>query len=199
MSPHVKAVPRVVHCAFCIVHFVIPMPLLLSALVLAAVGLMMLVELQLSRSNERRLRSAGAIEPPDDVYRVMKVVYPLSFVLMGIEGALHASVAPALVLWGLAVLGLAKAIKFWAIATLGPRWSFRVLVLPGTPLVTSGPYRWMRHPNYVGVMGELLGVAIAMAAVITGAVALVVFGWIVAKRIKVEQRALRVSTDRGMS
>ena len=52
------------------------MPLLLSALVLAAVGLMMLVELQLSRSNERRLRSAGAIEPPDDVYPVMKVAYP---------------------------------------------------------------------------------------------------------------------------
>ena len=173
------------------------MPLLLSALVLGAVGLMMLVELQLSRNNERRLRSAGAIEPPDDVYPVMKVAYPLSFVLMGIEGMLHASVSPRQVLWGLVVFGLAKAIKFWAIASLGPRWSFRVLVLPGAPLVTSGPYRWMRHPNYVGVMGELLGMAVALSAVLTGALALVVFGWILVKRIKVEERALLGTTDGG--
>ena len=55
----------------------------------------------------------------------------------------------------------------------------------------------MRHPNYVGVMGELLGVAIALSAVITGALALVVFGWILVKRIRVEERALLGSTDGG--
>ena len=99
-------------------------------------------------------------------------------------------------LWGLAVFGLAKAIKFWAIASLGPRWSFRVLVLPGAPLVTSGPYRWMRHPNYVGVMGELRAWPIALSAVITGALALVAFGWILVRRIKVEERALYGSDRR---
>ena len=75
-------------------------------------------------------------------------------------------------------------------ASLGPRWSFRVLVVPGAPLVTSGPYRWMRHPNYVGVMGELAGVAIALSAFITGTLALVTFAWILVRRIKVEERAL---------
>jgi methyltransferase len=166
------------------------MPLLISALITAAVFLMMLVELQLSRSNERRLRAAGAFEPADDVYSLMQLVYPASFVLMAVEGALHASVASTGVLWGLAVFGLGKAIKFWAIASLGPRWSFRVLVLPGAPLVTSGPYRWMRHPNYVGVMGELAGVAIALAAVVTGTLALVTFACILVRRIRVEERAL---------
>jgi methyltransferase len=167
------------------------MPLLISTLVVSAVGLMMLVELQLSRVNERRLRAAGAIEPADDVYRVMQVAYPLSFVLMGIESAMHASVSPRAVLSGLAVFGLGKAIKFWAIASLGPRWSFRVLVLPGAPLVASGPYRWMRHPNYVGVMGELVGVAIALSAFVTGTLAVVGFGWVLMKRIAVEDRALQ--------
>jgi methyltransferase len=171
------------------------MPLLISTLVIAAVGLMMLVELQLSRSNERRLRAAGAVEPPGDVYRTMQVVYPLSFVLMGVEGALHAFVAPRAVLWGLVVFGLAKAIKFWAIASLGPRWSFRVLVVPGAPLVTSGPYNWMRHPNYVGVMGELVGVAIALSAFITGPLAVAAFAWILVKRIRVEERALGRAGD----
>ena len=166
------------------------MTLLLSALVIAAVGLMMLVELQLSRSNERRLRAAGAIEPADDVYRIMQVAYPLAFVLMGIEGALRASVSPRLVLLGLLVFGLAKAIKFWAIASLGSRWSFRVLVLPGAPLVTGGPYQWLRHPNYIGVMGELAGITISLSAVVTGVISLAAFGWILRQRIAVEERAL---------
>ena len=170
------------------------MPFLISALVTAAVALMMLVELQLSRSNERRLRAAGAFEPADDVYPLMQIAYPASFVLMAIEGALQPSVRPGGVLWGLAVFGLAKAMKFWAIASLGPRWSFRVLVLPGEPLVTSGPYRWMRHPNYIGVMGELAGVAVALSAFITGTLALVTFAWILVRRIKVEERALYAPT-----
>jgi methyltransferase len=167
------------------------MTLLISTLVIAAVGLMMLLELRLSRRNEKALRAAGAREPADDVYRVMQVAYPLSFVLMGIESTLHAAVSPQVVLWGLVVFGLGKSIKFWAMASLGARWSFRVLVLPGAPLVTSGPYRWMRHPNYVGVMGELVGVAIALSAFITGTLAIVLFGWVLVKRIRVEERALQ--------
>jgi methyltransferase len=167
------------------------MPLIISAVVIAAVFLMMLVELQLSRSSERGLRAAGAVEPPDDVYRAMRVAYPLSFLLMGMEGALHASLSPRGVLLGLAVFGLAKAIKFWAIVSLGSRWSFRVLVLPGAPLVTSGPYRWLRHPNYVGVMGEIAGIALTLSALVTGVLAVVAFGWILVKRIQVEERALR--------
>jgi len=167
------------------------MSLLISTLVVSAVGLMMLVELQLSKSNERRLRAAGAIEPRGDVYRVMQVAYPLSFVVMGIEGAMHASLSRSTVLWGLVVIGLAKAIKFWAIASLGARWSFRVLVLPDAPLVTNGPYRWMRHPNYVGVIGELAGVAIALSAYVTGTLAIMGFGWVLVKRIRVEDRALQ--------
>jgi methyltransferase len=151
---------------------------------------MMLVELQLSRSNERGLRAAGAVEPPGDPYRLMRVAYPLAFVVMAIEGALQASIAAERVLWGLAVFGLAKAIKFWAIASLGTRWSFRVLVLPNAPLVTSGPYKWIRHPNYLGVVGELAGVAITLSAFVTGVVVLVGFGWILAKRIRVEEGAL---------
>ena len=164
------------------------LPVALS--VIGAVGLMMLGELQWSLANERRLRRGGAVEPAGDPYRVMRIAYPLAFVLMGVEGALHGSLSRQLVLWGLGVFGVAKALKFWAIWALGARWSFRVLVVPGAPLVTHGPYRWLRHPNYIGVLGELAGVALTLSAIVTGALALGAFAWILRERIKVEERAL---------
>ncbi len=69
---------------------------------------------------------------------------------------------------GLLLFTLAKLIKFWAVRTLGPRWSFRILVLPGAPLVTGGPYRYMTHPNYVGVFGEFAGSAVMLNAPVAG-------------------------------
>jgi len=91
---------------------------------------------------------------------------------------------------GLAVFGLAKALKLWAIASLGERWSFRVLVLPGRALVARGPYRWMRHPNYLAVLGEISGVALTVWALVTGPLALAGFGALMWRRIGIEDRAL---------
>ena len=92
---------------------------------------------------------------------------------------------------GIAVFLAGKLLKWWAILSLGRFWSFRVLVLPGAPLVTSGPYRLMRHPNYVGLMGEIAGVALMMRAPFTGVVSAVVFGALLVARIRVEERLLR--------
>jgi methyltransferase len=160
------------------------------ALVLGAVYLMMLVELQIAVFNDRALRARGAVEPPDDVFRVMRFAYPGAFLLIGLEGLRHAWLDRDVVLVGLLLFGWTKALKFWAIQTLGSRWSFRVLVVPGLPLVTSGPYRWMRHPNYVAVLGEIFAIGIALSAPIAGAIAFLGFGWLLRKRIAVEERAL---------
>ena len=114
----------------------------------------------------------------------------MSFAAMAVEGAWRGPAPPAALLAGLAIFGLAKALKLWAIATLGERWSFRVLVLPRRPLVTRGPYRWMRHPNYLAVAGEIAGVALTVWAPVTGPVALVGFGVLMWRRIGIEDRAL---------
>ena len=66
-----------------------------------------------------------------------------------------------------------------------------MLVLPGVTLVSSGPYRYIAHPNYVAVVGELLGAAMMMSAWITGPIALAAFGAALAARVRVERRALR--------
>ena len=91
---------------------------------------------------------------------------------------------------GVAIYLLGKAVKYAAIATLGTRWSFRVIVVPGAPLVSRGIYAVLRHPNYVGVAGEVIGVGLWMQAPITGTLFAVTFGFILLWRIRVEERAL---------
>ena len=77
----------------------------------------------------------------------MRIAYPGAFLLIGLEALRHASLSRDIVLLGLLLFGWAKALKFWVIKTLGSRWSFRVMVVPGLPLIASGPYRWVRHPT----------------------------------------------------
>jgi methyltransferase len=84
-----------------------------------------------------------------------------------------------------------KAHKYWAIASLGERWTLRVLVLPGLPLVRQGPYRYVNHPNYIAVVGELVGMALMMSAWITGPLMTLAFGVALLMRLKVETAALR--------
>jgi methyltransferase len=152
----------------------------------------MLFEAGRSRRNEAILRARGAIEPSGDVYPWMQVAYPGCFVAIVAESALRDQPAGAGALTGAVIFALAKALKYSAIAALGDRWTFRVLVLPDAPLVTGGPYRWLRHPNYVGVAGELAGAALMAGSAITGAIAFVTFGGMMLARIRVEERALKM-------
>jgi methyltransferase len=150
----------------------------------------MIAEAWLSRVHEAALRGAGAIEPRGDVYRAMQVVYPTAFFAMLAEGAFRGAPADALTAAGACLFAAAKALKYWAIATLGVRWSFRVLVPRGSARRTDGPYRWLRHPNYLAVAGELLAVALAMHAPVTGIPSVVGFTWLMWRRVQVEERAL---------
>jgi len=172
---------------------VTPDPFTMQAVALLVVVVVpwLLLETWRSRRHERALRAAGAIEPPDDVYRWMRIVYPGTFMAMAAEGTLAAPACTTLVAVGIGVFLAAKLLKWWAIISLGRYWSFHVLVVPGAPLVASGPYRWLRHPNYVGLMGEIAGVALMMRAPFTGVGAAIAFGALLAARIRVEDRMLR--------
>lgn len=161
-----------------------------SAVLLAIAFVPMLFEARRSAAYERRLRAAGAIEPADDVYSVMRVAYPLCFLAMVLESWLGGRALGVAAVAGLLVFVSAKALKYWAIATLADRWTFRVLVPPGSQRTLGGPYRLLRHPNYVGVMGELLGFALLARAPVAGTLAVAGFGALLIARIRVEERAL---------
>jgi methyltransferase len=160
---------------------------LVTAVIVLAV---MLVELRISRANERALRARGAIEPVDDVYVTMAWAYPLAFLAMAFEGALFGPPPGLTTLSGIVIFAAAKGVKYWAILSLGPRWVFRVLVLPGAPLISRGPYAYLRHPNYLGVMGELLGMALIVGSLVTGVIAFLGFAILIRQRIAAEERAL---------
>jgi methyltransferase len=82
-------------------------------------------------------------------------------------------------------------VAWWAVASLGTRWTFRVLIVPGAPLVHHGPYAVLRHPNYVAVVGELAGMALLVGARVTGPLTTLLFSLLLWRRIQVENRALR--------
>lgn len=172
----------------------------IAVLTLLAVLLVMAGEAALSTFNERVLRARGAVGSADGaaagrdederLHAWMAGLYPGCFVAMAIEGAVMGP-APARVLAaGLAVLGLSKALKMWVISTLGVRWTFRILVLPGAPLVTRGPYVLLRHPNYLAIIGELIGVAMIVSAPVTGTLAVFGYGALLRRKIAIEDRAL---------
>jgi len=167
-----------------------PPSVIIALLTLAAILVLMAGEAALSAHNEVALRAKGASEPPDDVYRTMRWAYPGCFLAIALEGAITGPASRDLMVMGLAVFGLAKALKISAITALGERWTFRVLVPPGATLVAHGPYRLIRHPNYVAVIGELIGMAMIVWAPVTGALALAGFGSLIWRRIRVEDRAL---------
>jgi methyltransferase len=150
----------------------------------------MAVEARRAARNERAQRALGGIEPPDDVYRWMQVAYPGAFAAMFAEAAMRHAPTPSLAIAGGIVFTLAKVVKWWAILTLGRFWTFRVIVVPGATLVSRGPYRFLRHPNYVGVIGELVGVGLLTGAVVSGPIVTAVFAMLIRRRVAVEERAL---------
>jgi methyltransferase len=174
-----------------------PVTVAVPVVVLIAVLVMMLAELWLSMSHERVLRANGAIEADDPVYSVMRIAYPGVFVAMALEGAITGIELGRMTFAGVALMFGAKALKFWAISSLGTRWTYKVLVMPGLPLVSTGPYAWMRHPNYVAVVGELIAMALMTRARVTGPIGTLFFGWLLWRRIAAEERGMELYSRSG--
>ncbi len=149
----------------------------------------MIIEAQLASRNESAQRARGGVEPDGDVYRWMQWAYPGVFLGMFVEGYVRGPAPMARVWLGVLLFAAGKALKWWAIRTLGPYWTFRVIVVPDAAPIRTGPYQWMRHPNYVGVVGELAGAMLVTGARIAGPIAILLFGALLVRRIAVEDRA----------
>jgi methyltransferase len=166
-------------------------PVDLGRALLAAVTLMRGVELIVSARNARRLRARGAVEHGRGHYPAMVAVHTAILLACAAEPWLLPARWPV---WAAAGAGvgvvLAQALRWWVIATLGERWSTRVLVLPGAAPVQGGPYRWLRHPNYLAVAAEVLFLPLACGAWRTAIAATLADAAVLAVRIRVEERAL---------
>lgn len=97
----------------------------------------------------------------------------------------------------LAVAALAQALRWWCIATLGRQWNTRVIIVPGLPLVDRGPYRWLRHPNYVAVVAEGIALPLVRTCWLTATLFTAANLALLRKRISVENTALAQSGGTG--
>jgi methyltransferase len=158
---------------------------------LAAVVLMRGVELGVSTRNVRRLRTRGAVEHGRGHYPAMVAFHAALLAACALEPSVEPAPWPwAAALPAAAAVLLAQALRWWVIATLGERWSTRVLVLPGAAPVRGGPYRWLRHPNYLAVTVEVLALPLACGAWRTALLGTVANAIILAVRIRAEEQAL---------
>ena len=122
----------------------------LASVILALVTVQRLGELALSRYNTSKLLARGAIEVGAGHYPLIVSVHTAWLIALWIWGRGESVNLVALALF-IALQGL----RIWIIATLGARWTTRIIVLPGEPLVVSGPYRYLSHPNYAVVAAEI--------------------------------------------
>ena len=96
----------------------------------------------------------------------------------------------------LAVVVAAQLLRWWCIGTLGTYWTTKVVVIPGAPLVTAGPYRWTRHPNYVAVIAEGIALPLVHTAWITAVAFTALNAWLLTVRIRTENTALKMLVTR---
>jgi len=156
-------------------------------IVLALVALQRVVELFYSTRNTRRLLAAGGIETG-------AVQYPFIVLLHAAWLASMAVLIPPATLpnwWLIGLYAALQPLRVWTIATLGPYWTTRIISVPGAPLVREGPYRFLRHPNYVVVCAEIALLPLAFGAVEIAIVFSILNASLLSWRIRVEERTLR--------
>jgi len=165
---------------------------LLISLVVGATALERLAELVVSQRNARWSFARGGVEHGRGHFPPMVALH--SGLLVAVLAEVHLAGRPFLPAVGWPALALvlaAQGLRWWCIATLGPRWNTRVVVVPGLPLVVAGPYRWLRHPNYVAVVVEGIALPMVHTAWVTALTftvlnAVLLLGF----RIPAEERAL---------
>jgi methyltransferase len=165
-------------------------PWLYTALI-ALVAAERVVELRLSKRNAERALARGAVEVGRAHYPVMAAFHTAFLAACVGEAWCFADTLPR-ALEGAALAGAvgAQALRYWAIATLGDRWNTRVIVLPDAEPVTGGPYRYVRHPNYLAVVVEMVCLPLAHGGWRTAILGSLGNAAILYVRIRAEERAL---------
>ncbi len=148
-------------------------------------------ELVISTRHATAMRASGGVEYGAKHYPVMVALHAAFLAGCFLEPAVGNRPFVPLLGWPmLAVAAAAMALRWWCIATLGEQWNTRVIVAPARSLVSSGPYRWLRHPNYVAVVLEGIALPLVHTAWLTATVFTVLNAALLTVRIRVENAAL---------
>jgi methyltransferase len=170
--------------------------LVLYTALVGVVAMERVAELVVSQRNAAWSLRHGGVETGRGHYGVMVVLH--AGLLAGAVAEVwirRPDVFPLLAATMLAVVLMAQGLRWWCIGTLGRQWNTRVIVVPGLPLVRRGPYRWLRHPNYVAVVAEGFALPLVHSAWITAMVFTVLNAVLLTVRIRVENAALASAAE----
>lgn len=170
-----------------------PHPRLVTLLV-GGVALQRLGELAWSKRNERRLRERGAVEYGQSHYPAMVALHVGWLASTLLEARRPSAVPSPVRAVAVGAFVAAQPLRYWAIASLGDRWSTRVLVPPDEAAVTTGPYRYLDHPNYVAVVAELVALPLMLGACRTAIWATVANAAVLRTRLRIERQAGALTT-----
>ncbi len=165
------------------------------AWIFVLLALQRLFELHLSRKNRRSLEALGGREFYPETFRNVVAVHSLFLASLLLESYPWRIPIDALTLFSLAALALLSGLRYWCMAALGPFWNVRIVAVPGAAIVRSGPYGYLRHPNYLAVALEFIFLPLLMRAPVTLAVFSLAGLLVLRQRIRLEERALREITD----
>ena len=168
------------------------MTMMIAYAILALVALQRVGELWYASRNTRALKARGGVEYGERHYPLIVLVHTSWLIAIAI-GVGH---DPSVRVFPLLIFVVLQALRVWVLATLGPYWTTRVITIPGTPLVHRGPYRFLSHPNYVVVIGEIALLPLVFGQVTNALVFSVLNVVVLAWRIHVEDAAL--GTRRGL-
>ncbi|MGE7546455.1 MULTISPECIES: isoprenylcysteine carboxyl methyltransferase family protein [Sporosarcina] len=167
----------------------------LFLIVFIIVVIQRLVELAVAKRNERWMLGQGAIEVGSAHYKWMVLMHTAFFVSLLVEVLIFNRPLPAFWSILLAIFLLMQVLRVWCLSSLGKFWNTKILILPGANVQKKGPYRWIRHPNYVIVTTELIVLPLLFNAYITAGLFFILNLWMLSVRIPAEERALRELTD----
>ena len=165
-----------------------------AELILALVTLQRAGELVISRNNTRQLMARGAVEVASGHYPAVVAVHAAWLLSLWVFGH-DQPVNPVALAAYLALQGL----RIWVLRTLGSRWTTRIIILPEQPLVSAGPYRFLSHPNYVVVTGEIAVLPLVFDLPLLAALFTVLNAAVLTIRIRAENRALAASREAVIS
>ena len=158
---------------------------------LLVVALLRIYELQVSRLHQREMAAHGASKVADPVFRPMVLVHTAVLLGAALEVVfLHRPFYPVLAGICFAIFLAANVVRWWVIRTLGEHWNVQVMNSTGMGIVTKGPFRYVRHPNYAAVFVELLALPLIHCAWITACVGSAAHVFVLSRRITTEERVL---------
>lgn len=159
-------------------------------ILLLLVGLQRLTEIIISKRHAAWMRQHGGMECGRTHYPWVVLLMVGFFVAIPIEWYVRQTEITLFWPWLVGIFLLTQALRYWAMSTLGQQWNVRIWVIPGAQRIAKGPYRFLRHPNYLVVIIEFLVIPAIAQCYVTMGTAVLLYLWFLKTRIPAEERAL---------